>query len=349
MTDHIAYNDYGTLRSEVVRLLQEGKLRAEQALAQETLRTYHAIGGVLDRYLLEHRDRAGYGEQTVVRLAEDAKLSKTLLYQAVAFFRLQPIFHARGKLTWTHYRALLSVPTVEAQRLYEQAAIRNGWSVRELDSQMKAGAFEDGGPATTGSGLLRLRGRKPFRALRGDYYTYRLVNGSGDLERQDLRLDLGFGILVAWPVPEGLRGGDFLRVSRDGSGNFTLKQVEGRRAAFYTYRARVLDVIDGDTIWLDIDCGFRVWSRQKVRLRGIDAPELPTPEGLQAKDFVARALSGLPFVAVTTTKPDKYDRYLADVFYQEGETDAEAVLEKGQVLNRELLSAGLVEEYRKGK
>ena len=99
MTDHIAHNDYGTLRSEVVRLLQEGKLRAEQALAQETLRTYHAIGGVLDQYLLEHRDRAGYGEQTVVRLAEDAKLSKTLLYQAVAFFRLQPIFHARGKLT----------------------------------------------------------------------------------------------------------------------------------------------------------------------------------------------------------------------------------------------------------
>ena len=77
--------------------------------------------------------------------------------------------------------------------------------------------------------------------------------------------------------------------------------------------------------------------------------ELPTPEGLGAKDFVARALSGLPFVAVTTTKPDKYDRYLADVFYQERETDAETVLEKGQVLNRELLSAGLVTEFRKGK
>ena len=241
------------------------------------------------------------------------------------------------------------MPTVEAQRLYKQEAIRNGWSVRELDAQVKAGTFEDGGPATPDSGLRRLRGRKPFRALRGDFYTYRLVNGSGDPARQDLRLDLGFGILVAWPVPEGLREGDFLRVTRDGLGDFTLTQVEGRRAAFYTFRAQVLDVIDGDTIWLDIDCGFRVWSRQKVRLRGIDAPELPAPEGLRAKDFVARALSGLPFVAVTTTKPDKYDRYLADVFYQEGETDAEAVLEKGQVLNRELLAAGLAKEFRKGK
>ncbi len=55
-------------------------------------------------------------------------------------------------------------------------------------------------------------------------------------------------------------------------------------------------LIDGDTVWLDIDCGFRVWTRQKVRLRGIDAPELPTAEGQRAKDFVVRALSELPFV-----------------------------------------------------
>ena len=41
---------------------------------------------------------------------------------------LRPIFLAQGKLTWTHYRALIPLPTVEAQRLYEDAGIENGWS-----------------------------------------------------------------------------------------------------------------------------------------------------------------------------------------------------------------------------
>ena len=98
--------------------------------------------------------------------------------------------------------------------------------------------------------------------------------------------------------------------------------------------------------WLDIDCEFRVWTRQKVRLRGIDAPELRTPEGRRAKNFVVRALSEAPFVAVTTTKPDKYDRYLADVFYPNGAETPEAVLREGTFLNRALLVAGLVARFR---
>lgn len=97
------------------------------------------------------------------------------------------------------------------------------------------------------------------------------------------------------------------------------------------YGAQVLSVIDGDILWLDIDCGFGVWTKQKVRLRGIDTPELETAAGVQARDFVG----------VTTTKPDKYDRYLADVFYLPGEDDPARVLADGTFLNWALYKAGL--------
>ena len=102
---------------------------------------------------------------------------------------------------------------------------------------------------------------------------------------------------------------------------------------------------DGDTLWLDIDCGFRVWTRQKVRLRGMDTPELGTAEGRRAKDFVTTALRDVSSVAVTTAKPDKHDRYLADVFFLSGAETTEVVFQEGTFLNRALLEAGLAKRY----
>jgi micrococcal nuclease len=45
----------------------------------------------------------------------------------------------------------------------------------------------------------------------------------------------------------------------------------------YVYRIKALvAVIDGDTIDLDLDLGFSLVLRQRVRLYGLDAPELRT-------------------------------------------------------------------------
>ncbi|MCZ6634403.1 MAG: thermonuclease family protein, partial [bacterium] len=66
----------------------------------------------------------------------------------------------------------------------------------------------------------------------------------------------------------------------------------------------------------------------------------------RTRSFVKAALTPLPFLLVTTTKPDKYDRYLTDVFYQAGEDDPDAVLRTGTFLNRQLVSEGLAERFR---
>ena len=45
----------------------------------------------------------------------------------------------------------------------------------------------------------------------------------------------------------------------------------------YEYKCTLLRVVDGDTIDVDIDLGFKVWLRkERVRMVGIDTPESRT-------------------------------------------------------------------------
>ena len=47
----------------------------------------------------------------------------------------------------------------------------------------------------------------------------------------------------------------------------------------YEYNCKIVKVVDGDTVDVDIDLGFGVWMRnERVRLYGIDAPESRTSD-----------------------------------------------------------------------
>ena len=91
----------------------------------------------------------------------------------------------------------------------------------------------------------------------------------------------------------------------------------------FTYQAKLIEVIDGDTVDLLIDLGFGVHVRERCRLYGIDAPETPTEAGKAAKahlESLIGAATGELFVATRkmTRKPkektDKYGRYLAVLY-----------------------------------
>tara|TARA_R100001377_G_scaffold85347_1_gene71773 strand:+ start:2740 stop:3189 length:450 start_codon:yes stop_codon:yes gene_type:complete len=52
----------------------------------------------------------------------------------------------------------------------------------------------------------------------------------------------------------------------------------------YTYRCKILRVVDGDTVDVDIDLGFGIWMhKERVRMMGIDTPESRT------RDLVEKA------------------------------------------------------------
>ena len=52
------------------------------------------------------------------------------------------------------------------------------------------------------------------------------------------------------------------------------------------FRAKVIDIHDGDTLTLDISLCFDQRKEQVVRVYGMNAPELSTPEGIAARDFL---------------------------------------------------------------
>lgn len=86
----------------------------------------------------------------------------------------------------------------------------------------------------------------------------------------------------------------------------------------YTYAATVVRVIDGDTLYANVDLGFRMTIQITVRLLGINTPELNTDEGKRARDYM-RMLEGQKIVLKTHKDPkDKYGRWLGEI-YSNGE------------------------------
>ena len=92
----------------------------------------------------------------------------------------------------------------------------------------------------------------------------------------------------------------------------------------YSYRAKIIRVVDGDTVDADIDLGFKVTSHQRLRLARIDTPELNSKDpqvrqnAVDATEFVRSKILNQT-VFVVTTKSDLYGRYLAEIFYVDSE------------------------------
>ena len=54
----------------------------------------------------------------------------------------------------------------------------------------------------------------------------------------------------------------------------------------YEYKCKILRVVDGDTLDVDIHLGFGVWMhRERVRMMGIDTPD--PEQGIRLKNYLA--------------------------------------------------------------
>ena len=49
----------------------------------------------------------------------------------------------------------------------------------------------------------------------------------------------------------------------------------------YDYKAEIVKVVDGDTIDVLVDLGFRITTHQRLRLKNIDTPELRSSNALE--------------------------------------------------------------------
>lgn len=97
----------------------------------------------------------------------------------------------------------------------------------------------------------------------------------------------------------------------------------------YEYRVKkITNVVDGDTIDVDIDLGFNVSFSQRVRLAGIDTPESRTSDkfektlGIEAKEYLKKKIKDAKDVIIKTEKPDSSEKYgrILGWLYVDGDT-----------------------------
>jgi len=85
----------------------------------------------------------------------------------------------------------------------------------------------------------------------------------------------------------------------------------------YEYNCKIVRIIDGDSILVDIDLGFGTWRcGESIRLFGVDCPECRSRDpkekaaGLAAKEFVKGLLHDGGTYTLTTKEKGKFGRYL---------------------------------------
>ena len=87
----------------------------------------------------------------------------------------------------------------------------------------------------------------------------------------------------------------------------------------YDYKAKLVRVVDGDTIDAEIDLGFDISVKKRIRLVGINTPECRTRDleekakGLAAKDRVKAILAENPKFNLESTELGKYGRVLGKI------------------------------------
>ena len=91
----------------------------------------------------------------------------------------------------------------------------------------------------------------------------------------------------------------------------------------YEYKAKLIKVVDGDTVDAMIDCGFSVFRKERIRLKGINAPESRTRDkeekkkGLAAKARLQELIKDgkNEFIVKTSLdKKGKYGRLLGELY-----------------------------------
>ncbi|MSR76947.1 MAG: DUF1016 family protein [Candidatus Omnitrophica bacterium] len=360
------YSSYAELRDKVRKTLLEGQRKIELAKVQ----TYWDTGKHINEHLRIHEGRTEYKKKTLIRLGKDLDLDDSVLRRCAELkegFPDLPIragWHKSGNnriisikkypwacLHWSHFRALLPLEDLKTRYELADQAAEKGWIAEELEAKVRK-INEDIREKNGGGGKHPVRPSELLTPKLGKTGIYQMIQ-DGD----SLTVDLGFTSYCKLPKNQAskFKAGDYCLWK----GDAPPKKIQGAPSDLFTYEAEVLKVVDGDTLWLKIWLADDLWLKEKVRLRGINCPEMDTREGKDAKKFVESVIASSAKqsrILIATTKPDKYDRYLTDVFLpismeqrarsieNKSLNSMPSALSSMLFLNNELLKHGLAEK-----
>lgn len=163
------------LFSRVVAIIEHARARMVRSINNNTVVAYWLIGREIVRVLQDGVPRAGYGEKVIedlsIRLTARygsgfsvtnlkyfrafyqayigriSEKSHPLAGQSISQKKSHPaggelIMNFHPNLSWSHYRALMTVEKSIARDFYEKEAVECGWSKRELERQINSLFYE---------------------------------------------------------------------------------------------------------------------------------------------------------------------------------------------------------------
>ena len=329
-----AISKFRKLVDDISRLYENAR-RAQVAFAWET-------GRAIVEVEQDGAVRAQYGKGLLRKLSDEllakygAGFSQTNLIEMRRFYLENKIYQPADKLTWTNHVALLRVKDRKVRKAIAQRAERDGltkYEVRRIVREVNAGKAR-----VAAAGKSALPGAGEFTPLKRPADLRLDTFAKSTLKNVKLPADgvlIDCGFCVNWVVAK-----------KD------LAKITVTDTPSYTYAATLERVVDGDTLYVLIEVGFGIIVRDKLRLRGIDTPELGTPAGERAKEFVEKLLPAGAAIVLKShkCKTDTYGRFVADVFCTKGTgttpvpvpfaVAAEAILPDGIYLNQQLLDEG---------
>ncbi len=326
--------DYQKLLDAVAQQIEYGTARIHDAYKAEVLRTSWNVGRVIVETLPLNKPGALYNGVVIAKLVEKFKRPDTFFYNVIKFYRLYPTL-PRTNLSWSHYQYLIRIDDPLERRRLEQKAVREKINTKDLrayiPAQRKTLVLTD---QSTGDKIAYERGM---------LYHYHILEPD-DKHVKDGRMlvDAGFSVErdVRAAKTKSLRSGRLIRAVKVGE-DYTVRISPYQTQRLYTYEALVKRVIDGDTMIMRVNLGFRTYITKKMRLRGIDAPEISNALGRRAKIFVQELIDRNPQVVIKTYKEEKYGRFVVDVFTGPKGQDSALIAQEGQYLNQTLLDKGL--------
>jgi endonuclease YncB( thermonuclease family) len=315
-----------TLQKNTYKQLVEDITELYDCARHALVEAYWQIGKRIVEQEQQGDDTPEYGVRLLARLSEDLQhkpgkgFSVRNLRKMRRFYLNNRNRPAPADLTWTQHVELLPVTNKADKRRLERRIISDKLSPRQIRLEVRQLKESEQAPAQDKTPVLlpppcREQPLQCFELIAPDRAT---------CSKGTVIVDCGFNI--------------WREINRQHA------TLHGHPS--YTYPAKVESVIDADTLWVIVDCGDGILTRQKLRLHLIDAPERGTPEGDKATRFVKRVLRKNPDIVICTHHYDKYARYLADVFYHPDSTDPKAIYAQGIYLNQQLLDKGLARKWK---
>jgi predicted nuclease of restriction endonuclease-like (RecB) superfamily len=139
---------YQRLLGHISEIYTTGQLRAHQAVNAIITETYWQIGHDIVEFEQGGKIRADYGKALLTSLSRDLTLRHGKGFSRSNVIRIRQFYLSYPKgatashlLSWSHWVELLKIDDSLERNFYEQQAIREKWTVRELQRQKKPSLF----------------------------------------------------------------------------------------------------------------------------------------------------------------------------------------------------------------